>query len=212
MMATLIRDEESQVQSESLQDAELSFIAFLLHRAGVKVSRDVTEQVDSNYYFAAGKYYQASSTELRAIEDSGIPVEEFPVILHASRHGTASSEDVVKERVSGESWGEILSRFGVTPNTFYVPLKTGIGGAPTQPDRFNRDSARNAWKAQSFTDKDIVNLANLKFVAEFHGTPPDSIVALLSNGWTFAAIHGELQSDNLVWETRRSASNIKRAG
>jgi hypothetical protein len=207
-----IGDERSQKQPVSFQDAELSFVALLLHRAGVKVNEDVSEQTEGNYYFAAGKYYQASSKELRAIQDSGIPVEEIPVVLHVSRHGGINSEDVVKERVSGEHWGDIFTRFGVSLETFYVPLKTGIGKAPTKPYRFYRNTARDAWKTQTFSDEDIVNLANLKFVAEFYRTPPDSIVALLSTGWTFAAIHGELQSGSLVWDTRRPASNIKRAG
>ncbi len=196
----------------SFQDAELSFVALLLHRAGVKVNEEVGEQAEGNYYFAAGKYYQASSKELRAMQDSGIPVEEFSLVLHVSRHGGIGSEDVVKQRVSGEKWANILSRFCVSPETLYVPLKTGIGKAPTRPYRFYRNTAREAWKTQTFTDDDIVNMANLKFVAEFYRTPPDTIVALLSTGWTFAAIHGELQSDNLVWDTRGSASNIKRAG
>ena len=204
--------EQVMGQSVSSQDAELSFVALLLHRAGEKLSGDIGEEEEGNYYLAAGKYYQASSEELRAIQDSGVPVDEIPVVLHVSRHGGVGSKDVARQRVSGVGWADILSRFCVRPETFYVPLKTGISKAPTKPYRFYRNTARVAWKTRSFSDRDIWNLANLKFAAEFYRIAPDSIVALLSSGWTFAGIHGELQTGILVWDTRTPESNYQRAG
>ncbi len=199
-------------EPNSFCEAELAFVALLMQRAGVDMHVEFNEEEQGNYYLAAGKYFRASWQELQAIRAAGIPVHEIPVVLHVARHSGVAVVDVADLRAGGESWTGILSRYFVDRRTFYVALTTGIGQAPVHVPKFYRDTAVEAWKPSEFTDKDIINLANLKFAAEYYRLKPDTLVALLASGWTIANIHGELQSDDLVWDMPRSTKRFRRAG
>ncbi len=175
--------------TQTFQETELNFLALLLRRASVRVDQKIEEEEKSSFFLAAGKYFQASWAELEALGSTGLLIDEIPVVLHIARHAGISSGEVVRRRLAGEPWRETLSRFYVTPESYYVPLASGVRLSSTRPDRYHRKSAREAWKRQQFSDDDIVNLINVKFLAEFYGIMPDRIVALRDAGWSFVRIH-----------------------
>jgi hypothetical protein len=180
---------ESEEGTQTFQETELNFLALLLRRASVKVDQQTAAEEQSSFFLAAGKYFQASWAELDALGSTGLLMDEIPVALHVARHAGVNSGEVVDHRLRGESWGDILSRYYVTPESYYVPLASGVRLPSTRPDRYHRKSAREAWRRQRFSDDDIVNLINVKLLTDFYGITPDKIIALRDAGWTFIQIH-----------------------
>ncbi len=176
-------------ESQTFEETELTFLALLLRKASLRFGQEINEEDRGKFFLAAGNYFQASWAELETLGSAGLPLDEIPVLLHASRHAGVDSGEVLTRRQRGESWLEIFSSYCVPPGSYYVPLISGIRTSPTRPYHYHRKSAREAWKRQQLFDVDFVNLVNVKFLAQHYRLEPDQIVALRNAGWPFIRIH-----------------------
>ncbi len=159
---------------------------------GVNAARPRDGTIHS-FYSALRNYYRVPEMEIAGFRESGISYEELPVVFFIAERARTEIQRVIDLRLANRTWTEIAFRFGLTPDIFYVPLATAPTGAPySRPyGRYNSRPKRE-WKTVSLTDRDVVNLVNLKFITENYGTPSEQVIRMRSEGKTFLEINEEI--------------------
>jgi len=196
----------------SLKDAELAFLALLLRGTGKDVVEDieVTKEECGSFYRAARNYYKVTRREVETLHMQGLPLEDCAVALHMAQCASVESSEVLRFRLEGISWPDILEYLNLSPEIFYVPVTGPLEPVPRKTHNYYRGKARQAWNILALSDADIVNLVNLKFVSEYYGYRPERVIALCSNGWSFTAIHAEANQPKPVQKATTRASNPKK--
>jgi len=209
MMMCASGRERCDSEPQSYRDAELAFLALLLRGADLRTHGAVEAEERGIFSSAACNYYRASRGEWADLESAGLPIGDIPVVLHFARHAGVDSGQILEIRLAGAGWREILERFALSPDIFYVHI---VGPADLPPGNAYgryRGRERTGWNILTFRDEDVVNLVNLKFINEYYHYPPARVVALRSAGWSFPAIHAEIWRARRVAECRRAPANGK---
>ena len=78
---------------------------------------------------------------------------------------------------------------------YYVPLKSNPGPPYGKAYGYFKNKPRKEWKNINFTDEDIINLVNLRFISDYYGYDPTQIVKMRNEGKGFVAINNIVRSD-----------------
>lgn len=208
MVAQAGRERSAMAGRQSARDAELAFLALLLRRLPGKSAAEavLSRRERENFYRAVRNYYRADREEFRRIVESVTSPEELAAIFHLARHAGLETPEVLRLRQQGIGWAALARLLHLGRESFYVPLGRPTAVTPGAPFGNFREEARLAWSSTDFTDLDILNLVNLKFVSEYYRCQPEHVIALRATGWSFAAIHA------LFREVRSDAPARPRAG
>jgi len=145
------------------------------------------EQLD--YAAAVADFYQADPEEVLGFAREGIAFEELPVVLYVAHRSGAAQAEIVRLRLSGQTWAEICARFELRPGIFYWPalMETNPGGVyQTAWERFHRIAKRRwFWNTVALTDQEIVDLVNLRFATGYWHRRPAEIVGVWVAGAPF---------------------------
>ena len=107
--------------------------------------------------------------EVLIVRDRGIHQEELPVVFFLAQRARVSPEAVVDLRLRGMNWMDITLQFGLSPDIYYVPVKSVKEGPPYgNAYGYYKKHPKKEWKKMKFKDEDIVNQVNLKFISEHH--------------------------------------------
>lgn len=143
----------------------------------------------NDFYLSVGSYFNVPTQQVQVIHERDIPDEQIPVVLFIARRANVDPQEVVELREEGFSWMDVALRFGIGPDAFYVnvsnPTHTPFGHAYG----YYRHYDRKKWRHIRFSDDDIVNLVNLRFVSESSHHTPDEVVRLRGQGRTFVDIN-----------------------
>ncbi|HJT25345.1 MAG TPA: hypothetical protein VJ873_12270, partial [bacterium] len=143
----------------------------------------------NDFYLSVGSYFNVPTQQVTVIRDRDIPDEQVPVVLFIAQRAHVDPQEVIELREEGFSWMEVALRFGIGPDAFYVnvnnPAHTPFGHAYG----YYRHYDRKKWRHIRFSDDDIVNLVNLRFVSEYSHHTPDEVVRLRGQGRTFIDIN-----------------------
>ena len=162
--------------------------------AGALDAAGATDGTIDTFYAALRAYYRVPETEIAAMRKSGISYEELPVVFFIAERARTEMQRVIELRLTNRTWTEIAFRFGLTPDVFYVPLAAAPASAPySRPySRYNSRPKRE-WKTVWLTDRDVINLVNLRFISQSSGTPPERVIRMRSEGKTFPEINEEIE-------------------
>jgi hypothetical protein len=178
------------------------FLLLFAGAAGAAGGMDAAGAMDGtihSFYAALRDYYRVPEVEIAGIRNSGISYEELPVVFFIAETARTEMQRVIELRLTNRTWAEIAFRFGLTPDVFYVPLATAPTASPySRPySRYNSRPKRE-WKTVWLTDRDVVNLVNLRFISQSYGTPPEQVVRMRSEGKTFPEINEEIEKARQV--------------
>jgi hypothetical protein len=140
--------------------------------------------------FSVGEYYHVPEREVVVVHERGIPKEELPVVFFIAERAHVRPEAVVVLRNRGMSWMDITLHFGLSPEIYYVPVRSGHPHGNAYG--YYRNHHREDWKRMHFRDADIVNQVNLKFMSEHHGYAPEKIMKERSGGKSFTRIDQDI--------------------
>jgi len=124
--------------------------------------------------------------------EKGAPEEHLPVIGLIAERARIAPEKVFDLHRSGLSFLDISIRFGLGPEIFYVPIERDPGPPYGKAWGYYKKTPRAKWNTIVLSDREIVDLANLRLCVDFYGVPADRVIRLRSGGKDFVAIHGEL--------------------
>ena len=162
----------------------------------VSVGVSVTDRDRASFYLAISNYYHVPEPQVVAVRDRHrLHDEELPVIYFLASRARMEPSAIIDLRIGGLSWLDIAFRCGLTPEVFFVPVKVKKIGPPygNAYGYYKKYSPAKEWTKIILTDREVVDLVNLRFISEYHGLPPDEIMKSRGQGKIFVTIHGEIE-------------------
>jgi len=161
--------------------------------AGVDLGISIGEEGLRGFSLSVGDYYRVPQREIVIIRERGIPYEEMPVVLFLAGRAHVAPGVIVDLRLRGMSWMDITFHYGLSPEIYYVPLRTAPGPPYGRAYGHYKKWPRKEWKKVRLGDDDVVNLVNLKFASEHYGRSPEEVIKMRSEGRNFVVINEEIK-------------------
>jgi hypothetical protein len=179
----------------------LAAVFLLLACLGGSVHGADTDTVKDNqdvrsFYRALQDYFGITDeAEITALREQGLSYDELAVVFFIAERSHAETQRVMEMRLASRTWTEIAFRLGLTPEVFYVPL-TGTVTSPPYSHAYKGYSGRpkREWKTISLTEKDVINLVNLRFLSDNYDCPPERVIEMRAAGKTFLQINDALRA------------------
>ena len=148
----------------------------------------------TGFNISVGNYYRVPEREVLIVRDRGVHQEELPVVFFLSQRARVAPGAIVDLRLGGMSWMDITIKFGLSPDIYYVPVKSVKGGPPYgNAYGYYKKHPKKEWKKMKFQDEDIVNQVNLKFISEHHKYTPEQVMKYRSEGRNFVDIDRDVR-------------------
>lgn len=162
-------------------------------QAEVDLRISIDDDGIKGFYLAIGEHFKVDARRVTAIKKADMPDEEMPVVFFLAKRCYVSPSIIIRHRQGGLSWMDICLKYGLTAEIFWVDLKHTPGPPYGKAWGHFKKKKRDKWGSIRFTDIEIVNFVNLKFVSEYYGYPPDEVVKMRGKGTSFAKIHGKVK-------------------
>lgn len=162
------------------------------HGAGAPAGGDVAkgDRDVQGFYLALEDYFRIPEPEIASLTEQGLSYDELPVVFFIAERSQAETERVMEMRMAGRTWTEIAFRLGLTPDVFYVPVTTAVTSAPyNHAYKGYSRKPRREWKTVSLTEKDVINLVNLRFLSDNYRCAPEKVIDMRAAGKTFLQIN-----------------------
>lgn len=124
--------------------------------------------------------------------EQGLPDEHLPVVGLLAARASVAPDRVVALRAEGLSFLDISIRLGLGPEIFYVPFAVDPGPPYGKAWGYYKKTPRARWNTIVLSDREIVDLANLRLCVDHYRVAPERVIELRKRGRGFTVIHGEL--------------------
>ena len=162
--------------------------------AAVDIGLTIDKEGIREFHLAIGEHYKAQENEIEVCRKKNIHDNELPVVYFLARKAGVNVSAIIKMRIGGKSWMEITSQLGLTAGVFYVPLSKPAGPPYGNAYGHYRKHKKNDWSKIKFTDVEIVDFVNLRFLSEHFEYSPDEIVRLRGEGKDFISINTHIKN------------------
>ena len=148
-----------------------------------------------SFYIAVGDHYRVAPrvvvdyrTRYRLID------EELPLVFFLAARAHVSPQAVIELRLGRLSWLDVALRLRLSPDIFFLSLGTERIGPPygNAYGYYWKRGRAGDWRGLALTDREVIDLVNLRFMSEYHGLGPDAIVAMRGRHRSFIAVHDEI--------------------
>ena len=163
---------------------------------GVVPGMSVPDGKLADFYLAVSDYYEVPPLHAVELHERyRCPDEEIPVVYFIAARAHVAPASIVSLRLRRKSWLDIAFHFGLKPDIFFIPLRTDRVGPPygNAYGYYRRYAPTREWRKMALSDEEVAALVNLRFMSEYYGTPPESVMAMRGRGSSFVAINGELK-------------------
>ncbi len=170
-------------------------ITGLFGRASADLDISITADKDGikEFYLAIGDHYKAPEKEIVVVREKGISDDEIPVVFFLASRAGVKPATIISLRLKGKSWMNISLAYGLSADVFYVATKKDPGPPYGKAYGHFKNKPKKQWNTIRFSDSDIVNLVNLKFISEHYGYSADEIIKMRSSGEKFYQINGKVK-------------------
>ena len=129
-------------------------------------------ELDVEYYEAVAAYHQVSYDSVVAkllVADTTLAAVDLPVILLIAERAVTAPATIAEARSQGGSWVDIARGRMLQLDIFYFMIVGPIESETYAPifGKF-KSTAEKDWKLLEFTDQEIVDLVNLRFISSHH--------------------------------------------
>ncbi len=162
-------------------------------RADVNLGLSIGDDGIKSFYLAIGEHYKVEERIVVKAKESKIPDEELPVVFFLAKHAQVSPGIIIKLHLGGMTYMDICLKYGLTAEVFYVPMKRTPGPPYGKAYGHFKKKKKKNWGTIRFTDIEIANFVNLKFISNHYGHSPDEVAKMRANGTSFVTIHGKVK-------------------
>lgn len=148
------------------------------------------------FHVSIGEYYRVPEREVVVVHKRGIAEEDLPVVFFLSQRARVSPNVIVDMRLKPMSWMDITLHFGLNPEIYYVPVTAHHHPPYGKAYGYYRNHPRHTWRNTRFSDSDIVNQVNLRFLSNHYGHAPERIMRSRGEGRGFVAIDQKMRREN----------------
>lgn len=148
-----------------------------------------------SFYIAVGDHYRVAP---RAVVDLRTRYrlldEELPIVHFLAARAHVGPQAVIDLRLGRRTWFEVAVRLGLSPEIFFLPLRAERIGPPygNAYGYYRKHGRGGDWRALVLSDREVVDLVNLRFLSEYHGVDPDDIIVMRGRQTSFVRIHDEI--------------------
>ena len=144
------------------------------------------------YTQAVSEYFKADADQVQEVASYLPRTDELPVAYMVAMKAGVDPVVVAEKRYDGQKWQEILQQYGLGSDLFRMEVRGFVPSSVYQPilDKFPDDQPA-AWKTAPLTDRDILNMANLKFISDHYGYSMYRVMAMRDKGRSFPQIQTE---------------------
>lgn len=160
-----------------------------------------------SFYLAVGDHYKVPEKEIVVVRERKVPDEQMPVVFFLARRADVAPSAVLSLRSDGKSWMDIALHFGLSAETFYVPVKSDPGPPYGHAYGHFKKHKRDKWQDIRLSDDDIVNFVNLRFVSDHYGWSTDDIIKMRQSGKNFVDINRDVKQKKKGGQKQAYADN-----
>ena len=145
-----------------------------------------------------GDYFRIPEEEVVFIRQKIIDEEELPVVFFLSARARVHPDVIVGLRMKGYSWMDITRHYRLSPEIYYVPVKKeNLHWQEGQPygNAYGNSRNKKDWKKITFSDREVVDQVNLKFLTQRYNYPPETIIRYRTEGRRFGAIYEQFEKE-----------------
>ncbi len=155
----------------------------------------------NGFSISIGDYYHVPQQEVVIIERS-VPREEMSVVYYLSRKSHRDARYISNLRARGLSWWDITFRLGLDPRTIYVVDSRHHFGPP-----YGQAYGYSKHKKHHLRDAEIVELVNVRFLADYHRISPDEVINRRRAGERYMNINDHYRGNRERHEVREERRN-----
>lgn len=163
-----------------------------LARAQSRVSASISigDQGLRGFYLGIGNYYHVPERQVMVVRERSIPDDELPVVFFLAQRARVEPGAIVELRLRGMSWYDITVHFGLGSEIYYYNPVRGVPGWSPYGRAFAayKQHPKKQWRQMRLGDGDIVNLVNLRFVAEHGRMNATEVIRAREGGRSFTTI------------------------
>jgi hypothetical protein len=143
-----------------------------------------------------------------------IPEDELPVVFFLAARARVEPSVIISLRIRKMSWLDISFHFGLTPDIFFVPVVVQRVGPPygNAYGYYRKYGPAKDWKKFRLTDREVVDLVNLRFVSEHYKVPAEEVMTMRSRQQGFVVIHEEIRKQKEKGNPEKANPNQKGKG
>lgn len=152
-----------------------------------------------SFYLSVSNYYRVPEPQLLSLRERyRLREDELPVVLFLAARARVEPSVIMGLRMRGRSWLDISFHFGLNPDIFYVPVRIARIGPPygNAYGYFRKYRPNKQWRKIVLTDREVVDLVNLRFMSEYHRMTPEAVMERRARGEVFLSINSEMGKAN----------------
>lgn len=139
-------------------------------------------------------HYKSKPGTAAAFQERGIPADQLPVVFYISHHARVTPKRIVDLRLSGKSWNDITLQVGHHAGLFHVQTVENHGPPYGRALGYYRKYPEHEWSKIKLTDKEVIGLVNIKFIAARFDYNPDQVLKLHIKGESLVKLHGKIKA------------------
>lgn len=162
----------------------------------VDVGISVSDGRLRDFYFAIGDYYGVPPTQVVEVRERyRCPDEDLPVVYFLAARAHVEPAVIIGLRVRHMSWLDIAFHYHLTPDIFFVPVTVERIGPPYGHayGYYRKYGLAGDWRRVTLSDREVVDLVNLRFMSEHYRMAPESIMAMRGREGKFVVINDEIK-------------------
>lgn len=162
--------------------------------AQIDLGLSVSDGRLSSFYLAVGEHYHVAPRLVADVRTRyRLGDEDLPVVFFLAARARVAPQAIIDLRLGRRSWFEVALHFGLSPEIFFVPVGTERIGPPygRAYGYYRKYGRAGDWRKFSPSDREVLDLVNLRFLSEYHGVGPETIIGWRGQGRSFVAIHEE---------------------
>ena len=137
--------------------------------------------------------FKVPTSKISGLAQSGLPIEEMPVLFLAASRLEVDPALVLQRRLRGRRWQAVLDSFGIGPSIFYAPIDPAE--TTRGPFRRLRGLKSEEWDRAFLSDREVVELANMRFAVDAYGALPTTYMEMRSAGMSPVEVVAWLESE-----------------
>jgi len=148
-----------------------------------------------SFYLAIGDHYRVPPRQVVDLRTRyRLLDEELPLVYLLAARAHVGPQAVIDLRLGKMSWLDIALRLRLSPEIFFLPVGLERIGPPYgNAYGYYRNHGRSGdWRKAVLSDREVIDLANLRFMSEYHGLTPDAVIAMRGRERSFVNIHDEI--------------------
>jgi len=168
-------------------------VFFLIGLMASGVQAQIVDDSKDPFHIAVRDYFKVTEDQIGSLLKTPLPDDDLPIVLFIAQRAGVDPNSVLVVWSSGLNWMQTAHHFGLNPWIFFTPIQGDLKNTPyLKPYHYFKDRNNRV----RLSDDDMINLVNLKLIAEQYNRDPYEIVQLRAQGKSFREINGHYAQSN----------------